>query len=503
MLASTKQPTTVERWLLAGLLLWLLVGPRIELPVPGLRVEDLVFAVLAALCLLHLRGLGRPAGPTVAIVGVAATGVLSALVATARGMVEPITAVLFAVRPLEYWIAFPAALLLLRTTDTRWQKRIDALLVAVTLLQTAFAVLQYYFAVPIGFSHAAYTRAAGLTVGPYELGAISAMLAVYWLSRGRWAMVSLSVVALAASISRISILGAAAAMGVLVVVWVVRFARSARHHGFFAALRPYRRSPLLIVGHLLSVVLAGLVLAFTVGLIHLPEVSLGAPPAAEQPAAPVAPSGSADPVTPEATASTAPEPPAVADSPQAPSDSIAQRLATTSVLGSWNAAGALAAAVPHPRTGAEYQFAAYAGLNIYVNANTAADQGTEASNLVRFFRWHLILDTFDDPADFLVGLGPSFVGPSVDGSYLRFFADGGALGALAWLALIVTWLRRGPLWMRCVTLSVLIGAVFIDIVFAQRPMVLFWLLLAVAVTRAESAEEAPAAAATDPASTQA
>ncbi|WP_375387217.1 hypothetical protein [uncultured Amnibacterium sp.] len=501
-LRLSAEPTPALRWVLALLLLWLLVGPRVELPAAlhGLRVEDLVFVALGALCVLHLRVLGRPGPPTLAIAGVAAAGLISAGVASARGMVEPVTAMLYAVRPLEYWIAFPAALLLLHGTGGLWRRRIDSLLVVVTVLQTLFAVLQYYFAIPIGFSHAAYTRAAGLTVGPYELGAISAALAVYWLSRGRWAMVSLSVVALAASISRISILGAAVGMAVFSVIWLVRITRRARRAGLRTALQPYRRSPLLIAGQVLSVVVAGLVLAFTVGLVHLPELPAAQPPAAEEPVITAAPSD-------EPTDDTEPEaetPPVVAApvDPQAPTDSIATRLESTSVLGSWNAAGDMANRVPHPQTSGDYLFAAYAGMNIYVNANTAADAHVEASNLVRFFRWHLILDTFDDPADVVFGLGPSFAGPSVDGSYLRFFADGGLLGVLAWLALIVLWLRRTPAWMVCVTISLLVGALFIDIVYAQRPMVLYWLLLAVALTaprptkghRAEAAaaEAAPA-----------
>ena len=469
------EPRPVVRWVIAGLLLWLLVGPRVELG-HSLRVEDLVFAVLAVLCLLHLRGLGRPAGPSIAIAVVAAAGVISAVVAAARGMVDPVTAVLYAVRPLEYWIAFPAALLLLRAPDGRWLRRVDALLVVVTVLQTAFAVMQYYFGLQVGFSHAAYTRAAGLTVGPYELGAISAALTVYWVSRGRFAMASLSVIALAASISRISILGAAVALVVLVGAWVVRVVRGARSDGWRAALRPYRRSRRLVVGQALSVVAAGLVLAFTVGLIHLPSLPLPTAPVAAQPAGPSASDPTPTPTTPGASAQ------AVPTGPQAPSDSIAQRLETTSVLGSWNAADGIAATVPHPATAAQYQFAAYAGMNIYLNVNTASDSGVEASNLVRFFRWHLILDTFNDPADVVFGLGPSFVGPSVDGSYLRFFADGGLLGVLAWLLLIVMWLRRSPFWMVCVTISLLVGALFIDIVYAERPMVLYWLLLAVAIT---------------------
>jgi hypothetical protein len=447
-----------------------------------MRAEDLVLAALALVCVLHWRRAGPITAPTVAIVGVVCASLVSTGVAVARGTVDPLTAVLYAVRPVEYWIAFPAALLLLRSTDRRWPTRFEGLLVVVTVLQTAFAVAQYYFMVPIGFSHAAYSRAAGLTVGPYELGAISAALAVYWIARGRWTMASLATVALAASISRVSILGAGLAIAILAGAWLVRLGKRISATGWRGAIGRGSKPRLLIVGQVLSVAAAGAVLAFTIGVVHLPSAPTAAVPTtqAEDSPAPVTPTPTAASPSPANTPSPSEAAPT---GPQAPSDSITKRIASTSLLGSWTAAGALAAKVPHAETSDEYRTAAFTDLNSYVNVNAAAAAGLDASNLVRFFRWHLILNTFDDAPDVLFGLGPSFVGPSVDGSYLRMFAEGGVLGVLAWLALIVAWLRRTPLWMVCVTISLLVGALFIDIVYAERPMVLFWALLALAVVR--------------------
>lgn len=481
----------MERGILALLLLWLLVGPRVDLPgVHGLRVEDLLFAVLAAVCALHLRGFGRPSGPTIAIVGVVVTGVISAAVASARGTVDPITAVLYAVRPIEYWIAFPATVLLLRSASGLWTRRIQILLAVVTVLQTAFAIMQYYFGLPIGFSHAAYTRAAGLTVGPYELGAISAALVVYWVAHGRWTMASLASVALAASISRVSLLGAAAGVAILAAAWLLHLRRRVAEEGLRQTIALHGRPRVRTAGHLVSVAAAGLVLAFTLGLIHPPAtVTIAEPPAGDGGAASTAPSADPTP-SPTATASETPSPGAGSDPISAPSDSIAERLASTSLLGSWNLGAQLAAAVPPVHTSAEYDDVAYARLDQFVDLNAAEANGIDPSNLVRFFRWHFILDTIHDPVDVVFGLGPSFVGPSVDGSYLRFFADGGILGVFAWLALIVTWLRRRPLWMVSVTVSLLVGAVFIDIVYAQRPMVLFWLMLAISTTIRRSGDDA-------------
>lgn len=477
------EPSRIERWAVTGLLLWLLVGPRIELPISSVRVEDLVFVVLALICLLHVRPLGRPSGVTLAVLGVVATGIVSSLVAGARGTLDPVTAVLFAVRPVEYWIAFPATLLVLRGAPALWTRRLDVVLAVTTLLQAAFAVLQYYFGIPIGFSHAAYTRAAGLTVGPYELGAISAALVVYWVVRGRWVLASVSVIALAASISRISMLAAAVALAILLVAWLVRQVRAIRRRGVREAFMPYTRSRARLAVSVLAVGTAGLVLAFTLGLLRGPDLgSPGQDTAGPAPVAEPSEAAASDTPTPtptvSATASATSAP--TSDLPAPPSESISTRIASTSVLGSWEVAAGLAAEVSPPQTSGQYADIAYSHINDFLNAGSALSPGAEPSNLVRFFRWNLILNTVSDPVEFVFGLGPSFVGPSVDGSYLRFFADGGILGVLAWLALIVMWLRRSPFWMVCVTISLLVGALFIDIVYAERPMVLYWLLLAMA-----------------------
>lgn len=479
------------RWVLAALLLWLLVGPRLDLPVAGLRVEDLLLAAMALLCLLHVRPITRPSAMTFAVLAVAATGVLSALVAAGRGTLDPVTAVLYAVRPVEYWVAFPAALLLLRSATALWTRRLEVVLATTTVLQAAFAVLQYYFAIPIGFSHAAYTRAAGLTVGPYELGAISAALVVYWVARGRWVLASVSVIALAASISRISILAAAVALAILTVAWLVRQVRAIRRQGVREAILPYTRSRARVAVSVIAVGTAGLVLAFTLGLIRGPDFSLGQKTAGPAPVAEPSEAAVSETPTPTPTASATSAP--TSDLPAPPAESVGSRLASTSVLGSWDVADGLAASVAPPQTSAQYADIAYAHINDFVNAGSAVSSGSEPSNLVRFFRWHLILDTVDDPSEVVFGLGPSFVGPSVDGSYLRFFADGGILGVLAWLALIVMWLRRSPFWMVCVTISLLIGALFIDIVYAERPMVLYWLLLAMATAGGAAARARRAA----------
>lgn len=436
-----------ERAAIVGALLWLLVGPRVQLPgAAGLRVEDLVFVVLAVLCAVRFRALPRPDAPSIALFGVVGSSLLSTVVTSLEDTVHPLTSAMFALRPFEYWVVYPAVRLLLLQRPRAWRWRLDGVLAAVTVLQSAFAVAQYCFRLEWGFSHAAYTRAAGLTVGPYELGAISGALLVYWASRRRWVLAGIAAVGLLTSISRISALGATIALGLLAVTAVlrrVREVRSRRDGGSAAAAAPTSRRRVQVVR------LAALLAA---GALGLAGAGLLASPGGQAVAGP-----------------------------------IASRFATTSLIGSWNAAGERARQVPPLATADDYSGAAYSELQSYVNAGDANESGAEPSNLVRFYRWHLILSSIDTPLDLLFGLGPSFTGPSVDGSYLRFLADGGLVGVAAWLLLLLACVRRMPVWMVSVVVGFLVGAVFIDILFAERPMVLFWALLAMAATERQVA----------------
>ena len=479
---DTRRPGAVTRWVVVGLLLWLFVGPRIPIPgTPALRVEDLVLAALGLICLRHVRFLGRPDSRLLAVTGVVLAGLLSVGVAAARGMLDPGIAALYAVRPLEYWVAFPAAMLIFKGVDQPWRRRFDLVLVAVTVLQMAFAVLQYYFRQPIGFSVFTYERAAGLTAGPYELGAISAALIVYWVSRRRFAMASMATIALAASISRISALATCLGLAILAIHGLVRLRRHVAAEGWHWPV-PRGRAILSVLANVAAVGAAALVLGMTFGLIHVPASS-SVTPSASAPSALASGATSTDQTTPTPLPSSPPpaEPEPELDAPAVPAESLVGRLATTSVFRSWVESGKQANAVPPLHTAGDYQTVAYPRLYDFLNVGGADSVGAEPSALIRFFRWHLLLNTIDDPLDVVFGLGPSFAGPSVDGSYVRFFADGGVVGVIAWVALIVVWLRRSPVWMTALTVTLLVGGVFIDILYAERPMVLFWTLLALAL----------------------
>ena len=470
-----------------ALVLWLLAGPRIELPGTPIRVEDLVFVGLAVLCLvLRRRERTRMSPMTAGVAAVVLTGLVSAVVASVAGTVAPLTSALFALRPAEYWIVLPAVSLLLAGRSVRWRGLLEAALAITTVLQAAFAVLQYVFQVGLGFSHAAYTRAAGLTVGPYELGAISAAFLVYWLSRRSFLLAGVAALSLVLSVSRVSLL--AAAFGV-VLLGVGSLVPLLRRRGL--------RGPVQEAGRRLSRTTLPLWRAAAwAALVAVAVMAAGLDlgPSTADAADATAPGAPTAPVTPTGPKDDSATPETVPDVASPPSNEVASRIASTSVLGSWTAGQKAAAAVPPLLTSDQYTLAAYGGINSWLDIAGAGAAGAEPSNLVRFFRWNLILDNIDTPREWALGLGPSFVGPSVDGSYLRFLADGGVVGAAAWLLLIALWLRRSPLWMISVSATFLIGAAFIDIVYAQRPMVLLWLLLAVAAGRRRDGAARPLAA---------
>lgn len=439
---SLPQLSRPEQILIAGAILWLLVGPRIAVPGgSGVRYEDLTFVLLVVLITLTRARRSLMRRQLVPIGILTAASLVSSVVATLESRVAPTTALLYSLRPLEYWVVFPAVLMLVQPARKRWRTQLRWLLAAVTVLQTGFALAQYVFNIDIGFSHQAYSRGAGLTAGPYELGAISATLFIYWLVQRRWLLALVAIAGLTVSISRISVIGVIVAVGALAahrfVQWAIAWRGRRRDPGNQRGTRRARSTVLVGVAALALVLIGGAAGIF-----------FASPQGQELDRQTVAP--------------------------------IATRFTSTSILGSWDAASGLASRLAPIHTAAEYNSIAYDHIFDHVDAKNANEVGAEPSNLVRFFRWHLILDNMDFPEAVAVGLGPSFVGGSVDGSYLRFFADGGLLGVIAWVSLIISWFRRVPPWMIAVTITMLVGATFIDILYALRPMVLFWVLLALA-----------------------
>jgi hypothetical protein len=405
---------------------WLLVGPRVELLGVGgasLRLEDFVLLSLGIFALTHWRTIRahrliHPGIGFILIVSLICVGV-----AVSRGSVAVLPAVLYAVRPLEYWVIYPALALVMWRDRDRAVRYVVACLALVTILNTGVAALQYLGNVAIGFSKFSNQRGAGLTAGPYELGAISAMLACFWFARRRYLLVVLSLASVLMSQSRVSLVATVVALIVIRVAGRERFSQDG-DDGRMPA-RPTGPHPLSVLLCMAVVVIA----VFTGPTLNSALIQ-----------------------------------PAI------------ERAQSTSVVSSWTSAASVVARTSHLATSAEYASVAYDGIGESILNATAS---SDASSAVRFFRWQLLLrETLGDPLHVIFGLGPSFPGPSVDGALLRVFVETGLLGALAWMLLIRKWLWSSPIWFSAAVLSLLIGSIFIDLLFALRPMVVLWMLFA-------------------------
>lgn len=398
---------------------WLLAGPRVDLIQLGgssVRLEDLVFVALA-LCVVANAGprlLPRTHLRWVAfLAAVSALGVVSAVV---TGRTEALPSILYALRPLEYWLVFPAVVLATTGRHGQAHSRLAIRLLAViTFLQVGTASLQVA-GVPIGFSKFSYERAAGLTAGPYELGAICATLACFWLWRRSYSLMLLALIGVLVSQSRISIV----AVGVgLFIVLASRDFKSARPRRLPSAIR------------VIAATIGVAAFIFLSGLWGMEVVE----PARD-------------------------------------------RLDDTGVAEAWTQAESLSQTLPPIRSGSDYTYVAFDALGQSVTEIATVG---DTSNVIRFFRWQLLLRALSsDPLALLLGLGPSFAGPSVDGGILRIAVELGALGLVAWVGWLLSATRASLGWIGAVLATVAVGSIFIDVTFALRPMVLFWMMMALA-----------------------
>jgi len=406
---------------------WLLVAPRVPLFNVGgssIRAEDFILVVLGVTVLARWKIL--PAGITrsgiVLIIGVNLT---AAVVAAASGRVDLLAAGFYSLRIAEYWLILPALYLVFHSLGSGMMPK---LLGFVTVAQVFTATLQTVVGLNIGFSKFSYERGSGLTAGPYELGAMCAMLAVYWIWRRSWFLTATSIAGVLISASRISI------PALLVGIACMMIFQRVRPETSDGKTSPRGRKAAGPTNVVLTVLLfAAAVFAYAVF-------------------------------------------PAVGDKLSAPTLS---RYQDTSVAEGWLTSEGMASSYTSPATSKDYTFLAYDSVGIMLSQGESGFGSTgDDSNLVRFFRWHILLHAINDPLKLAVGLGPSFAGPSVDGSFVRIFAETGLLGLAAWFFAIRKWLQGATPWLVGALASILIGGTFIDILVALRPMVLMWVLVA-------------------------
>lgn len=401
-------------------MLWLLAGWRIDLLEIGgssVRVEDLI---ILALLPTGYRGFRNSRWRQVsrAFVWLVAASIASVVFGVLSERVEFATAILFGSRPLEYSVVLFAALELAGRPGGR--AAAFRVLVAVTVAQSIATALGLVGLLNVSFSKFSGERAAGLTAGPYELGAMAAALVIYWAIESRPLMLGMSLFMLFASASRASLFAVIVVVTLLVIASVFSRSQAPR----------FSRRIQTVVG--LSAILG----ALGMGLIA---------------------SGVGD------------------------QSAIFTRITSTDVVQSWRDAESVTSSDRELPTSQDYRAFAFG------DTGTAFDNlpNTDASTFVRFVRWQTLLyRQFREIDAVFFGLGPSFAGPSVDGSLLRTFVEIGFVGSAVWVAIYVNLLKQSCRMGIMVLGTYFVGSLFIDLMSAMRPTLLIYFILGVAAVHA-------------------
>lgn len=131
-----------------------------------------------------------------------------------------------------------------------------------------------------------------------------------------------------------------------------------------------------------------------------------------------------------------------------------------------------------------------------VKENSVMDRISDGSASVRFFKWGAALDGFRQFPFFGYGTGVTHV---IDGNYVKLLGENGLAGLLLWLGMYGFFMKavwtavkkvtyaRSVLWMM---VSVLIGAAFIDMFEASKPMEMLWLGIGLVLGPVSTGEDA-------------
>lgn len=388
----------------AGLAAALLL-PRVELYDIGggiIRPEDLLLAYMVALGVLSGRLRYTCDGIDRAVFLFVGVQVAAAVLASSSGRTSLLPALLFAVRPLEYWLVRPLADAFVDSTSGgRLLRFYPAVLLGTALVLDAGALTG--------------GRVSAGTGGPYELAAISGVLVLTAICAGRpgRAVLPGSLVVLAQSRSGVLAVGVGLA---------VHLVLAARRRGTAATVRSRATGIGLVV----------LVLAVNVTAVG-----------------------------------------------GAVSGQLLDRVTTGArVSTSWAASGEIARALPRPVVSGDTQTIVDSAFGDLASFDREAD----ASSVVRYTKWRVLLGAASGSyMTTVLGLGPSFSGPAVDGYYVRVFAEAGLVGVAAFAWLVVCLVRAGRSRSPVVLLLVavlLTHGLFIDVWVSSKVMLLFWFLIA-------------------------
>lgn len=421
-ITDDQSKTSWSTYLVLAAVIWLLVGPRLSIVAiagSSVRLEDFILIALWLFVALHWRSI-RVTLPPRSVVPITLLSLVALVVNVAAARVDIGPSALYSLRILEYWVVFPALYYVFKSTSLKSLDFFVKMIGLITVIHVSVAAAQSVLGLDIGFSKFSADRGAGLTAGPYELGAMCSMLALFWLARRNYLLAGIACIGLLQSSSRISIVA-------LVIGAVVLFLKD-ESPGSSPAPRSRKLSVVVGAG-----VCGLLILALTPG-----------------------------------------------QSAQGEGESLTDRIASTSALTSWNLAGEVVSGISLPNSSEEYNWVAYGAVRTLLSeANFVDAGGGETSDMVRFYRWHILVDSLNSVDRFLFGLGPSFAGPSVDGSYVRMIAETGLLGLIAWVFCLRKWsLRLSPVT-NSIFVALLVGAVFIDVLYSMKLMVLMWAFFAI------------------------
>jgi hypothetical protein len=401
----------------------ILIMPRVTLMSIGgssLRVEDILIVVNFLWLLSNHRDMNLINGVNKKVISsvllISALGVVIAIYSSLTGKNSLGIGILYSLRPLEYVSIIPTVFYLAR----EYRNQTESIIYWFTLTTCTSAVLQEIFGYKFGVDRFGYSRASGLTGGPYELAMIGLVLIFFWLEKKRYNMALLSFIAVLISSSRISSVA-------LLISGFYFFYQKKKNNDEIAPTTHHNLKTNLIAPLFLTVAVLASVGIFTLNNQGLNE-QIG---------------------------------------------NYKDRIISTDTSGRlFQDARNLADSVPSISISKEYNFWVFQSPPNFLRVLTSSD----ASTARRYFVWTLVVDTVINHSAVLLGLGPGFFGSAVDSNYVRIFGELGVLGLLLygyWLRIL--W-RNGKFVLRSQILALCITAIYIDIFVSLKPIILIYLM---------------------------
>jgi hypothetical protein len=385
----------------------------------SIRLEDLLF-ILNGIWLLQNRELSKKylsdhMSLFKVVLCIVGAGLLSSTFWFLLGKSFLLEGILFSIRPLEYLTILPTCFYLIENDFTK----IPRMLKWFTIMVFSSSALQFILGYEFGVSRFGFSRAAGLTGGPYELAMIATILSLYWIARQEYILFTISVLTILFSLSRVSILAIVLSFTYLV------FQRRIENPKISQNSKSTHKS---ILFFLMSSIIF---LTFIIYAFSPLESGLGQYLSRIQ-------------------------------STQAGTVSFAQ-------------ARQLASTILPISNSAQYKY------QVFINPpNFAKSLNTgDSSSGRRYFVWNVLVNTTNNNGAALIGLGPGFFGSAVDGNYVRIYGELGLFGLFLYFKWIKSLWRPTHSIFRSQIVALCVTALFIDIFTSLKAVVLIYVMFAV------------------------